>query len=189
MTRVLALYLSPRAGGNSDLLLDEFLRGVQDQGALVQKIYARDLDIQGCLECGGCDETGECVIQDDMDQVYPRLIEARLAAVASPIFFYGLPAQGKALVDRCQALWNRVRLDPTLRRPDGRGFFLGVGATKGKNLFDGPILTVKYFLDAIGLPLTLEALTYRRIEAKGAIKDHPSALAEAYQAGQKFAGW
>jgi len=189
MTQVLALYFSPRAGGNSDLLLDEFLRGVQDRGASVQKIYARDLDLQGCLECGGCDETGECVIQDDMDRVYPWLIEAGLVAVGSPIFFYGLPAQGKALVDRCQALWNRIRLNHKLRRPGGRGFFLGVGATKGKNLFDGPILTVKYFLDAIGLPLALDTLTYRQIEAKGAIKDHPTALTEAYQAGQKFAGW
>lgn len=187
MTGILALGLSPRQGGNSDILLDEFVRGAREAGAEVTVIFARDLDIQGCVECGGCDETGECVIQDDMDEVYPLLIEAGRVAVAGPVFFYGLPAQGKALVDRCQALWNRNQLDPDLKRPDGRGFFIGVGATKGQNLFEGLTLTVKYFLDALGLPLTLDTLTFRRIEGKGAIKDHPTALADAYKAGREFA--
>ncbi|MDY6851000.1 MAG: hypothetical protein SV487_02850, partial [Thermodesulfobacteriota bacterium] len=82
---------------------------------------------------------------------------------------------------------NRNRLNPDLKRPDGRGFFIGVGATKGQNLFEGLTLTVKYFLDALGLPLTLNTLTFRRIEGKGAIKDHPTALADAYEAGRDFA--
>ena len=186
MNEVLGLSFSPRQGGNSDLLLDEFLRGVHDSGAGVRVVYARDLEIEACTECGGCDETGECVLEDDMDDLYPVLVETRRIVVASPIFFYGLPGRGKAMVDRCQALWNRVRLNPGLRRPDGRGFFMSVGATKGKDLFEGSILTIKYFFDALGLPTRVESLTYRRIEAKGAVKDHPTALADAYQAGLEF---
>jgi multimeric flavodoxin WrbA len=186
MNSVLGLYLSPREGGNSDLLLDEFLRGCKEAGAAVQAVTARKLEIEGCIECGGCDETGECILTDDMDEVYPLLLATKRLVVASPIFFYGLPAHGKALVDRSQALWNRVRLNPELRRGDGRGFFIGVGATKGQNLFDGTNLTIKYFLDAVGLPLKMDSLTFRQVEKKGAIMDHPAALHEAYQAGRAF---
>ena len=186
--KILALYFSPREGGNSDLLMDEFLRGAEEAGASIDRVYVRDLDIQGCVECGGCDETGECVLEDDMDDLYPLLVKTDRLVVASPIFFYGLPSKGKALVDRAQALWNRVRLNPELKRLNGRGYFLGVGATKGKNLFDGTLLCIKYFQDALGLPLTLETLTYRQVEHSGAIQEHPSAMSEAYQAGKAFTG-
>ncbi|MFH1090069.1 MAG: flavodoxin family protein [Pseudomonadota bacterium] len=187
MTEVLGLYFSPRQGGNSDLLLNEFLRGAREAGARVETVVVRDLNFQGCIECAGCDDDGECVLTDDMDQVYPLLIKADRVVTTSPIFFYGLPSQGKALVDRCQALWHRVRLYPELRRPEGRGFFLGVGATRGQNLFDGTLLTMKYFYDAIGLPAKCESLAFRRLDALGAIREHPSALAEAYEAGKRFA--
>ncbi|MEW6266515.1 MAG: flavodoxin family protein [Thermodesulfobacteriota bacterium] len=186
MIEVLGLYFSPRQDGNSDLLLDEFLRGAAEAGAVARRIYVRDFSVSGCLECGACDETGECVIQDDMDRLYPLLISADRVAVSSPIFFYGLPSQGKAVIDRSQALWNRTRLDPKLKRDHGQGFFLGVGATKGRNLFDGSLLCFKYFLDAIGLPKKLDSLTYRQIESKAAIRSHPTALKEAFQAGMNF---
>ncbi|MFH1137618.1 MAG: flavodoxin family protein [Pseudomonadota bacterium] len=186
MSEILGLYMSPRRQGNSDLLLDEFLRGAAESGVGINRIYTRDLDVEGCIECGGCDETGECIIQDDMDELYPLLINAKYVVAASSIFFYGLPAKAKAFVDRSQALWNRVRLNPQLARPDGRGFFIGVGATKGKNLFEGTLLTMKYFYDALGLPAKVEELTYRRVEGKGAVRDHPTALRDVFAAGVKF---
>ncbi len=187
MKDIAALYFSPRVKGNSDLLLDEFLRGASEAGVGAKRIYARKLNVQACTECGGCDETGECVLRDDMDELYPILIEAEKVVVVVPIFFYGLPSDGKAIVDRSQALWNRVRLKPELKRPHGRGFFLGIGATRGQNLFEGPTLTIKYFCDALGLPLQIDTLTFRRVEAKGAIKEHPTAMADAFAAGKKFA--
>ncbi|MBW2062110.1 MAG: flavodoxin family protein [Deltaproteobacteria bacterium] len=183
---VLALAFSPRKAGNSDLLLDEFLRGAQAAGAGINRIAVRDLSVRGCLECGECDEAGECVIRDDMDDLYPLLIQTTRVVIASPIFFYGLPSNGKAVIDRTQALWNRVRLNPELKREDGQGLFLGVGATRGRNLFDGSLLTIKYFMDAIGLPAQAESLTYREVETKDAIKDHPTALSEACAAGKAF---
>ncbi len=188
MSRVLGIYCSPREGGNSDLLMDEFLRGCREAGAEVSTVYTRKLNVQGCIECGGCDDTGECILlDDDMEDVYPLLIGAGKVVISTPIFFYGLPAQAKALIDRTQALYNRVRLQPELRRGGGKGFFLGVGATKGQNLFDGSLLCFKYFLDAIGLPKEMESLTFRRVEAAGAIREHPTALADAFRAGQDFA--
>lgn len=184
---ILALAMSPRVKGNSDLLLESFLAGAEEAGACWHRVNARDLDVRDCSECGACDLAGECILLDDMNALYPLLAAARRVVVASPIFFYGIPAVGKAVIDRCQALWNLMRLHPELRRPEGAGFFLGVGATRGKNLFEGTLLTVTYFLDAIGLPRQMESLTYRRVEGKGAIREHPTALAEARAAGRVFA--
>ena len=95
MPSVLGIYGSPRKGGNTDLLLDQVLEGGRGAGAEVNSIYARDLKITGCLECGGCDETGKCVVQDDMDNVYPLLEEANVIFLASPNFFYNVTAQVK----------------------------------------------------------------------------------------------
>jgi multimeric flavodoxin WrbA len=184
--KILGIYGSPRKGGNSDILLDQALEGAQSAGAKVERIYVRDLKISGCLECGGCDDTGACVIPDDMDQVYPRLQEAGLVFMSTPMFFYGVPAQLKALVDRSQALWSNRRLEKTpeqLKRYDGgRGYLIAVGATKGKTLFDGSQMMAKYFYDA--LDMTYEGgLFYKGIESKGIINDHPQALQEAYDLG------
>ena len=187
MTDILGVYMSPRKGGNTDQLMDEFLRGAREAGAETRSIIVRDLKIKACIECGSCDENGECILKDDMQDLYPILVGAEKVAAAIPIFFYGAPAHAKALIDRCQALWNRIRLDPTLKRPDGRGFFIGVGATKGQNLFEGTVLCFKYWLDAMGLPLTMDSLEYRQVESKGAITEHPTALKEAYEAGRRFA--
>ena len=186
--KILGIYGSPRKGGNSDILLDQALEGAQSAGAKVDRIYVRDLKISGCLECGGCDDTGACVIPDDMDQVYPRLQEAGLVFMSTPMFFYGVPAQLKALVDRSQALWSKRRLEKTpeqLKRYDGgRGYLIAVGATKGKTLFDGSQMMAKYFYDALDMSYE-GGLFYKGIESKGIINDHPETLKEAFDLGVK----
>ncbi len=148
--KVLGIYGSPRKGGNSDLLLDESLKGAADAGALVSSLRCCDLEISGCIECAGCDATGECVVDDDMQQVYPLLDEADVIILAAPMFFYSVPAQAKALIDRCQAMWCRRLLGETpheKKAPSrGRGYLIAVGATKGKNLFEGVELVAKYLL-------------------------------------------
>ena len=186
--KVLGIYGSPRKGGNSDLLLDQVLEGAQSAGAKVERLFVRELKIAGCLECGGCDDTGACVISDDMDQVYPRLQEAEVVFMSAPMFFYGVPAQLKALVDRSQALWSKRRLEKSpeqlKRHYGGRGYLIAVGATKGKTLFDGSQMMAKYFYDA--LDMTYEGgLFYAQIEKKGTIRDHPLAMQEAFDLGRK----
>ena len=105
---VLGIYGSPRKGGNSDQLLDKTLEGAESKGADISRIHACDLKINGCRECGGCDKTGICVVKDDMQSVYPLLEKADIIFLASPIFFYGIPAQAKALIDRSQACWSCI---------------------------------------------------------------------------------
>ncbi|MGA3084892.1 MAG: flavodoxin family protein [Thermodesulfobacteriota bacterium] len=183
---VLGIYGSPRKNGNSDLLLDQVLEGAKSAGAEIRKVYVRDLKISGCRECGGCDKTGECVVQDEMINIYPFLWDSQIIFLSSPIFFYGLPGQAKMLVDRSQAMWSKRRLEksPEQRRSydHGRGYLIAVGATKGKNLFEGAQLTARYFFDALDKSYE-GGLLYRAIEGKGTITNHPTALKEAFDLG------
>jgi multimeric flavodoxin WrbA len=185
---VLGIYGSPRKGGNSDRLLDKALEGARAAGAETRTIYARDLTISGCLECGGCDKTGKCVVKDDMQSVYPLLDEADILFLASPIFFYGLTAQVKSLIDRSQAMWSKRMLEKTpeqrKRYDSGKGYLIAVGATRGKSLFEGAELTAKYFFDA--LDMTYEGgLFFRGMEKRKDAQTRPEFLEKAFRFGEE----
>jgi multimeric flavodoxin WrbA len=185
--KVLGIYGSPRKGGNTDLLLDQILEGAQAAGAEVESIYARKLQMSGCIECGSCDDTGECAVHDDMDTVYPMLQEADVIFLASPNFFYSVTAQVKLLIDRSQAMWSKKLLEktPEQRRTydSGKGYMICVGATKGKNLFLGVELIAKYFFDALDMSYE-GGLLIDRVEAKGEILKHPDAMERAFNLGK-----
>jgi multimeric flavodoxin WrbA len=187
--KVLGIHGSPRKGGNTELLLKEFLRGCTDGGAGVEEIFLRELQISPCLEIYACKKSGECPIKDDMKPLYQKLEDADIIAVASPVFFFAVSAHLKAMIDRCQAFWARkyVLGRPVAPGREGRkGIFLAVGGASLGKIFDGPLLTMKYFFDA--LDVTFErALLYKRVDEKGKIRDHPTALAEAYALGKKVA--
>jgi len=182
---VLGIMGSPRLKGNSDLLLDEALRGAQGKGAEVEKIIVDKLKIAPCREYYGCLKDGRCVIRDDMDDVYPKILGADVVIVATPIFFYTVSAQMMLLISRCQALWSRKYILKNLDIPVKKGTFIAVGATKGANLFNGPKLTINYFFKAINAEYTDELLV-RGVDKRGEIKDHPDSLAAAYELGKKL---
>ncbi len=185
--RILGIMGRPRIKGNTDLLLDEALKGARSQGAYVEKILVDELEIAPCHEDYGCLVDGNCVIRDDMDSIYPKLLEADVVIIASPIFFYGLTSQVKALIDRCQALWARKYILKQNPPDTGRkGAFIAVGATKGKKLFDGSIMTVKYFFQTIGVEYG-EQLLAPGVDKQGEIMDHPTALTDAFELGSRIA--
>ena len=188
--KVLGIFGSPRKGGNTELLLEELLKGAEKEGASVERLYLSDFTIIPCKECHGCDNTGSCVILDDMEKIYPKLLEADVVILASPIFFYGVTAWAKALIDRSQALWARKYLlkDPSFGREGKKrkGFFISVGATKGQKVFEGSILTVKYFFDVLNANYVGQLL-FKGVEAKGDILKHPEALQQAFEAGRRLA--
>jgi multimeric flavodoxin WrbA/protein-tyrosine-phosphatase len=187
---VLGLMGSPRKKGNTDLLLDAFLEGAQGKGAEVLKIEVTSKHIEPCQGCRYCEKKGVCRQQnDDMEEMNYLLRRADIAVLATPIFFYGPSAQIKALIDRSQTLWARRYImkltDP--KAPFRRGFLLAVGATKGKELFNGTNLVAKYFYDAVGARYE-GFLGFRQVDAPGAIAQHPTALADARKKGEELAG-
>jgi multimeric flavodoxin WrbA len=185
--KVLGIMGSPRKQGNTDILLDKALEGAREAGAEVEKVLVSKLKISPCLEIYACLKDGDCAIKDDMQLLYKKLLEADHIIFASPIFFYSITSQAKAVIDRCQALWVRKHVldmgkeDKRVRR----GLFISVGATRGTKLFDGAVLTVKYFFDAIGVKYSGDLLV-RGIDNKGQIGEHPAALEDAFHLGQEL---
>jgi multimeric flavodoxin WrbA len=184
---ILAIYGSPRRKGNTSLLLQKAVEGARKAGAEVEEVFLRDLKMSPCLEIYGCKKTGRCVIKDDFQKVYDQLLACRGLLLASPIFFYTVSAYTKTLMDRGQSLW--VKKYWLEKRPFGnrsfkrKGVFISVGATKGKKLFDGTLLTVRYFFDPLDMELW-RSLLYRGLDFEGDVLKHPEYLEQAYQAGK-----
>jgi multimeric flavodoxin WrbA len=188
--KLVGIYGSPRKAGNTDLMLDAFLEGTGAAEREISRVYVRELDIRGCLGCGHCDKAGVCIQKDDMRQVYPLLEEAERIVVASPIYFYGITAQLKLLVDRAQAPFMKREIarkkgNVVGEGPERRGFVLLAGATRGKRLFECSVLTIKYFFDALGVFFSGE-LCFKEVDERGAILHHPRAIEECRQAGRNF---
>ena len=182
---ILALQGSPRKNGNTSKLLSAFLDEAERLGAHTQYLDVPRMNIKPCQGCGNCERKAFCVIDDEMKQVYPLLRKADMVVMATPVFFYGATAQIKCLIDRSQVLWARKYVhnleDPG--RKWRQGFFLSVGATKGKDLFEGISLTAQYFFDAVGASFE-GSLTYKKIEDIGDLEKHPTALNDAREKAQ-----
>lgn len=179
---------SPRKKGNSDILLSMFMDALAGHGMETETIDVCRRNIEPCKEMTVCERKGICPIDDDMVEIYGLLRRADIVVAASPIFFYNVTAQLKALIDRCQTLWARKY---TLKLKDPgyqirRGFMLAVGATSGKQLFDGLNLTAKYFFDGIAAQFAGN-LTYRRVESRGQIKEHPGVADDVSAAAASLA--
>jgi multimeric flavodoxin WrbA len=185
--KVLGIMGSPRRHSNTEILLDKALDGARAAGAEVEKVLISKLKISPCLEIYACLKDGNCAIRDDMDALYKKLLEADHVIFASPIFFYGITSQAKAVIDRCQALWVRRHILGMGKedKRERRGAFISVGATQGKKLFDGAVLTVKYFFHAIGVEYSGDLLV-RGIDNRAQIKEHPANLEDAFRLGQQL---
>lgn len=186
---IVAIYGSPRREGNTARLLREAVRGIRDNGGLVTEFFLRDMKISPCLEIYGCKKTGRCVIEDDFHLIADAMEKSDGIVLASPIFFYTVTAHTKAFMDRCQSFWVKKywieKVAFGTRNNRRAGLFISVGATKGKKLFDGAILTVRYFLDALDADLW-KSLLYRGLDGPDDILQYPSYLEEAYETGKAF---
>ncbi|MDD1768130.1 MAG: flavodoxin family protein [Methanomassiliicoccales archaeon] len=183
MVRVVGIMGSPRIGGNTDILLDAALEGAGEAGGDAEKVILEKLDLRGCRECESCFKTGRCILKDDMERIHGLLDEADVLIMASPIFFSGLTAQMKMMIDRCQCLWAGNFL---LGKPIGGGrrrvgAFLSVGG-RGDLSFNGAKSVVRAFFLTISVEYAGELLV-PGIEGKGTISGHPSVLKEARDLG------
>ncbi|MBZ0156378.1 MAG: flavodoxin family protein [Alphaproteobacteria bacterium] len=186
--KIAAFQGSPRVEGNSELLLREALRAIDEAGHEIQLFKLNLMKIRPCQDCGGCDQTGVCIIRDEMDEIYKTVREADRIVLASPIFFFGLSAQAKAMIDRCQAFWCEKYL---LKRPlpDGpygrKGLLILVGGMKKEVGIQCSEATARAFFRTVSVP-DHETVGFLSVDAKGAILEHPTALRDAYEAGKRL---
>ncbi len=187
--KIVAIYGSPRRKGNTAALLKKAVAGARDAGADVEEIVLRDLKLSPCLEIYGCLQAGECAIKDDFQKVRDKILDAQGLMLASPVFFYTVSSHTKILMDRFQSLWVKkywVDKTPSEKQNNTRkGLFISVGATKGKKLFDGMLLTIKYFFDVLDMELW-QTLLYRQLDFQDDVLKHPGYLEEAYTTGKAF---
>jgi len=173
---VLGINGSPRQKGNSQYLMSCFMAEMEANGYDTQVLEAPKLKINPCIGCGNCETKGVCIFKDEFTHVFlPAVIKADIVVLSSPIYFYAFPAALKALIDRIQVLWSRkyrLKMDEFKGRKR-MGILLAVGATQGKDLFDGVKLTARYFFDAADIQYKAD-LCYRGIDEKGMMEKHPT---------------
>lgn len=107
--KILILSGSPRKGGNSDYLCDQFLKGAVESGHEVEKIFVSEKNIGYCRACYACKNTHKCIIKDDMAEILEKIVAADVLVLASPVYFYSIDAQIKTVIDRTLARWTELK--------------------------------------------------------------------------------
>ena len=179
---------SPRKEGNTEVLLKEAIRGIEESGHSVHLFNLNLMNIAPCQDCGGCEDTGICIFEDDMVRIYEEIRNADRIVLASPIFFFALSAQVKIMIDRCQCFWcEKYLLKKNIPGgPYGRkGLLLLVGGMKKEIGMQCAEASATAFFRTVSVP-EHKTLSYLGIDEKGAILNHPTALKEAYDAGKEL---
>ena len=189
MAKILALMGSPRRGGNTEAMLDAFVRGAREAGARVEVLRVAEMKIKPCTNCNGCQETGECVIADDMGLIYEKLAEAHGVVMASPIYFGGVSAYMKAAIDRFQVYWfinfGNENLKPLRAGKKRPAFFLAVGGMKNKKYCENVRITA----EALFLNTRLKFsgfLCLQGYDEKGDLEKNGDALRDVMEKGREF---
>lgn len=160
--KVLGIQGSPCKDGNTASLLDAVLDGSRCAGAETERIDLVDLNVHPCTECSECDSGRGCrQHDDDMKVIHRRIREVDAIVMASPIFFMGVTAQMKALIDRCQCFWieryvNEIRVYDGKRRP--KGLFVSCAGSPKHQIFEPAIHVIKAFFAAIDYEYAGEVL-------------------------------
>ncbi len=182
---VIGLAGSARGRGNSDRILSEALQAAEEEGSEPAWILPRDLAVGPCRACDACRGLGRCVIDNRADTVHARLKAADGVIVATPVYFGGLPAQFKALVDRAQAqhwLWEQAG-SPSPQRP---ALLLVVGGRPNmRNALAGVRTTVAGWLAILGFRLW-EVRGYADMDTPDAVASHPRILEEVRDLGRSL---
>ena len=177
MKKVLILSGSPRKGGNSDILCDEFAKGALANGHEVEKICVAERKIAPCLGCYYCkDHGGKCVLNDGMAEILQKIIAADVLVLATPVYFYSMCAQLKAVIDRTVARWLEVR--------DKEFYYIVTSAEEDLSATQTTIDCFRGYADCVEGAKEMGVIRGVGVYEKGEIKDK-KAMIEAYEMGKK----
>ena len=173
--KVLILSGSPRKGGNSDLLCDEFMRGALEAGNQVEKIRIAEKKIGYCSACYYCRQSGGvCAKKDDMAEILQKMIDADVIVLASPVYFYSIDAQLKAVIDRTVARWMEVK--------NKEFYYIVTCADEERASQERTIECFRGYADCVEGAKEMGVIYGTGVYEKGEIKNSP-AFAEAYSMG------
>ena len=185
MKKILVVMGSPRKKGNSITLAQNVIAGAESAGAQVDSYYLHEMDIKPCDACETCrkNENKECIIDDDMQKLYPKICEADALVIATPIYYFTISAQTKLFMDRWYALGEEK--DSILN-----GKQMGIVLTYGDTdpFTSGAINAIRTFQDAFEyLGASLVDVVYGSASEAGEIKDNQELMDKAYKLGNRLA--
>lgn len=183
--KILVVLGSPRKKGNSALLAEKVAAGAKAAGAEVETFFLQKMTIAPCTACDGCRKkkaTG-CVVQDDMQQLYPKILAADALVIASPVYWFSVSAQTKAFIDR----WYALNKNPGTLAGKNLGVVLSFA---GEDVFtSGAVNALRMFQDMCAyLGVRIESMIYGQAWKAGEISANTAVLAEAFQLGRRLAG-
>lgn len=175
MKKVLVIEGSPRRGGNTDTISDEFIRGAQEAGNEVEKVYLSRLNIGYCVDCESCQTRGGgCVREDDFQALKDKVVACDVLVLASPVYYYSVSAQLKTFIYRTYSALGEIR--------GKECWFLTAGAGDKAEYFQTIIDTYHCFIRCFPNMCDRGVILGIAAQAKGSIVGN-TALDEAYHAG------
>lgn len=138
--KILILSGSPRKGGNSDTLCDQFMKGAEESGNSTEKIYVHSQKIGYCTACYACKKSGVCFQNDAMTQILDKMIEADVIVLATPVYFYAMDGQMKTLIDRTLPRYTEIR---------NKDLYFIATAAAGKGAMERTIDGLRGFADCL----------------------------------------
>ncbi len=184
--KVVVLLGSPRKKGNSTTLAKQIVKGAGLDEAVVDSFYLNGLKIrpcQGCYTCQKPDAEG-CVVDDDMQTIYPKLHEARRWIIASPVYWFSMSAQTKLFMDRCFAMWSDIQGKNRLK---GKKIAIAMSYGDSDAFNSGCVNALRSFQDACAyVGAHLVGMVYGSAESPGEIASNPTLMTQAEELGQKL---
>ena len=185
--KVIVLLGSPRKKGNSTVLAKQIIHGVESAGAKVETVYLNGLNIKPCQACYACkkeNSTG-CVIDDDMQSLYPKLVESDAWVIASPVYWFNMSAQTKLFVDRCFALWNE---NPGINPMHQKPIAIAMSYGDRDSFRSGCVNALRSFQDTYSFAgAKIVGMVYGSGEEPGEIASNADLMAQAEELGKQLA--
>jgi multimeric flavodoxin WrbA len=182
---IIGISVSPRRHGNSETLLDHALAGARLSGAGTKKIILSELNIKPCNGSTECDKKAKCFIKDDMAKVLEVIHNADVIILSSPVYFGSIPAQLKAMIDRCQPLWVKKYILKKNRPRIKKGLFLCISSHTNRNFFRNSKEIVDIFFKVLDVE-SVDSRYFPGLEDKNEAKHNTLLLKKANQCGIKL---
>lgn len=178
MKKIVVISSSPRRGGNSDTLCDQFINGAQETGHFAEKIFLREYQINYCTGCGTCyNGVKPCPQKDDMAEILHKMIAADVIVLASPIYFYTMCGQLKTMIDRCCARYTEMR--------NKEFYYILTAADSVRASVERAVTEFRGFLDCLDDPQEKGTIYGIGAWNIGDVKSTP-AMREAYEMGKNI---
>nr|WP_321396681.1 flavodoxin family protein [uncultured Desulfobacter sp.] len=173
--KIVLISASPRKGGNSDLLCDEFMHGAAEAGHTAEKIRLADRNIQYCTGCCACiSNQGTCVQPDDMNEIFKKILDADVLVLATPVYFHAMNAQMKTFIDRTCPIYSMIR---------NKDVYYIISAAGGQMPVDRAVKSLQVYTNCLSGITEKGVISATGIWDAGLVNGTP-AMAQAYTAGK-----